>query len=305
MCSNNCIGSRCRRSDQFLQTRPPVRLDAVESYIRGLLAATPDQQPCFLSRVPRGSTRTIRSRASSSERYSGTARTTRSLPAGWSAWRSSDPHIIWKRSFSWVSAATIWPISTAPKSASGPFPRPCRLNEVLQRLGRRASRGSTNRSAALARTFARLWMATAQRPGLPFQRGLLRCGDRSSLRKRWRAFARCWSGIPPIRKPPTLLGRALQKRRAPAGRSQVRGPRTIEKQLRRNRRTANCRRNSASNYFLGGAAVDFFGRRRGLRGRRCGLGGRRWRRQPRARLVAVLMTVELGEILIEIRPCLG
>jgi tetratricopeptide (TPR) repeat protein len=39
--------------DQFLQARPPVRLDAVESYIRGLLAAAPDQRHLFFTRSAR------------------------------------------------------------------------------------------------------------------------------------------------------------------------------------------------------------------------------------------------------------
>jgi tetratricopeptide (TPR) repeat protein len=39
--------------DQFLQARPPVRLDAVESYVRGLLAASPEQRHLFFTRAAR------------------------------------------------------------------------------------------------------------------------------------------------------------------------------------------------------------------------------------------------------------
>jgi tetratricopeptide (TPR) repeat protein len=39
--------------EEFLQARPPVRLDAVESYVRGLLAATPDQRHLFFTRAAR------------------------------------------------------------------------------------------------------------------------------------------------------------------------------------------------------------------------------------------------------------
>ena len=39
--------------EAFLQARPPVRLDAVESYIRGLLATTPDQRHLFFTRSAR------------------------------------------------------------------------------------------------------------------------------------------------------------------------------------------------------------------------------------------------------------
>lgn len=39
--------------DEFLQARPPVRLDAVESYVRGLLAASPDQRHVFFTRAAR------------------------------------------------------------------------------------------------------------------------------------------------------------------------------------------------------------------------------------------------------------
>ena len=39
--------------DEFLQTRRPVRMDAVESYVRGLLAATPDQRHLFFTRAAR------------------------------------------------------------------------------------------------------------------------------------------------------------------------------------------------------------------------------------------------------------
>jgi tetratricopeptide (TPR) repeat protein len=39
--------------DEFLRARPPVRLDAVESYVRGLLAAAPDQRHIFFTRAAR------------------------------------------------------------------------------------------------------------------------------------------------------------------------------------------------------------------------------------------------------------
>jgi tetratricopeptide (TPR) repeat protein len=39
--------------DEFLQSRPPVRLDAVESYVRGLMAASPDQRHLFFTRAAR------------------------------------------------------------------------------------------------------------------------------------------------------------------------------------------------------------------------------------------------------------
>jgi tetratricopeptide (TPR) repeat protein len=39
--------------DEFLQARPPVRLDAVESYVRGLLSASPDQRHPFFTRAAR------------------------------------------------------------------------------------------------------------------------------------------------------------------------------------------------------------------------------------------------------------
>jgi tetratricopeptide (TPR) repeat protein len=39
--------------EQFLQSRPPVRLDAMESYARGLLAATPEQRHAFFTRAAR------------------------------------------------------------------------------------------------------------------------------------------------------------------------------------------------------------------------------------------------------------
>jgi tetratricopeptide (TPR) repeat protein len=39
--------------EEFLQTRPAVRLDAVESYVRGLLAASPEQRHLFFTRAAR------------------------------------------------------------------------------------------------------------------------------------------------------------------------------------------------------------------------------------------------------------
>ncbi|HUB80703.1 MAG TPA: tetratricopeptide repeat protein [Bryobacteraceae bacterium] len=39
--------------EDFMQARPPVRLDAVESYIRGLLATSPDQRHLFFTRSAR------------------------------------------------------------------------------------------------------------------------------------------------------------------------------------------------------------------------------------------------------------
>ena len=39
--------------EEFLKARPPVRLDAVESYVRGLLAATPEQRHSYFTRAAR------------------------------------------------------------------------------------------------------------------------------------------------------------------------------------------------------------------------------------------------------------
>ena len=39
--------------EDFLKARPPIRLDALESYIRGLLAATPDQRRHFFTQAAR------------------------------------------------------------------------------------------------------------------------------------------------------------------------------------------------------------------------------------------------------------
>jgi tetratricopeptide (TPR) repeat protein len=39
--------------EEFLKARPPVRLDAVESYVRGLLASTPEQRHVFFTRAAR------------------------------------------------------------------------------------------------------------------------------------------------------------------------------------------------------------------------------------------------------------
>jgi len=39
--------------EEFLAARPPVRLDSVESYIRGLLATSPDQRHLFFTRAAR------------------------------------------------------------------------------------------------------------------------------------------------------------------------------------------------------------------------------------------------------------
>jgi tetratricopeptide (TPR) repeat protein len=39
--------------DEFLKARPPVRLDAVESYVRGLVSASPDQRHLFFTRAAR------------------------------------------------------------------------------------------------------------------------------------------------------------------------------------------------------------------------------------------------------------
>jgi len=39
--------------EEFLKARPPVRLDAVESYVRGLLAASPEQRHRFFTQAAR------------------------------------------------------------------------------------------------------------------------------------------------------------------------------------------------------------------------------------------------------------
>lgn len=39
--------------EEFLKTRPPVRLDAVESYVRGLLAGSPEQRHLYFTRAAR------------------------------------------------------------------------------------------------------------------------------------------------------------------------------------------------------------------------------------------------------------
>ena len=111
--------------DEFLQARRPVRLDAVESYVRGLMAHSPDQRHLFFTRAAR-----------LDEHYSQPCfqlgkifweRKDYKIAAGWLERVSGVPiRTTWRRSFFWGCAATTWPISAALRSASRRLPPRCR-----------------------------------------------------------------------------------------------------------------------------------------------------------------------------------
>ena len=167
---------------EFMTARPAVRLDAVESYVRGLLSTRPSSA-IVISPKRRASMRTIRSPASNWARLIGRRRTTRSPPDGWNAWHAPT-RTIWRRSSFSVYAATPTAISRAPSSASNWWPPTLPLNEVYNDLG--VVQAQRNDFAAAAASFRKALEGDDADPDYHFNLGaaLWRSGQYSGRRAR-------------------------------------------------------------------------------------------------------------------------
>jgi tetratricopeptide (TPR) repeat protein len=131
--------------EEFLRARPPVRLDALESYIRGLLAANPEQQHRFFMQAARLDTAYSQPCFQLGKSYWG--KKDYRVAAGWLARvHHGDPHYLEAQFFLGLSSYQTGDYTAAVKcfetvAASVP------LNEVYNDLG--AAQTRSNLTAAI------------------------------------------------------------------------------------------------------------------------------------------------------------
>ena len=131
--------------EEFLRGRPPVRLDALESYIRGLLAANPDQQHRFFMQAARLDAAYSQPCFQLGKSYWG--KKDYRVAAGWlGRVHQSDPHYLEAQFFLGLSTYQMGDYTAAAKcfetvAASVP------LNEVYNDLG--AAQTRSNLAAAI------------------------------------------------------------------------------------------------------------------------------------------------------------
>ncbi len=201
----------------FVREHPPVRVDAIENYIRGLMATAPEQshrfftqaarldarfsQPCFqLGRFPYAQ---------------------EGIPLRW--WPGSSASIepirpTSRRNSCWASAAITWAITPAAEASNcGRSPRRSRSNEVFNNLAAAQSRQNDPLTMV---NFQKALDGDSADPDYHFQSGLCVGGSADSLRRRLSSFAPRSRGIPatPTRRRcssgvrgRTVRGRAIRR----------------------------------------------------------------------------------------------
>jgi tetratricopeptide (TPR) repeat protein len=192
--------------DGFLQARPPVRLDAVESYVRGLLAASPDQQHLFFTRAARLDPNYSQPCFQLGKIFWG--KKDYKIAAGWLARvTSSDPHYLEAQFFLGLCRYNMADFNGAVQcfrtvAASVP------LNEVYDDLGAAESR--LNQSEEALENFRKALEGDGSDPDYHFNVGytLWRAKQFDAAAESFRAVL---ERNPDDTEATTLLGRALQK----------------------------------------------------------------------------------------------
>ena len=191
---------------QFLAARPPVRIDAVESYVRGLLATSPEQRHRFFTQAAR-----------LDEHYSQPCfqlgkiyweRKEYKIAAGWFQRVSrSDPHYLESRFFlglSQYSSGDFAAAEAAFQLVASAMP----LNEVYNNLG--AAQDRRNNSAAAVANFQKALEGDSADPDYHFNLGYaqLRLGQYAAAVESFRAAL---ARNPNDTEATSLLGRALKE----------------------------------------------------------------------------------------------
>src|SRR5436305_2127576 len=191
---------------QFLAARPPVRIDAVESYVRGLLATSPEQRHRFFTQAARPD-----------EHYSPPCfqlgriywdRKEYKIAAGWfQRVARSDPHYLESQFFLGLSqyySGDTANAETAFQLVASAMP----LNEVYNNLG--AAQDRRNNSGAAIANFQKALEGDSADPDYHFNLGYaqLRLGRYASAVESFRAAV---ARNPNDTEATSLLGRALKE----------------------------------------------------------------------------------------------
>jgi tetratricopeptide (TPR) repeat protein len=200
----------------FRQARPPVRIDAVENYIRGLLAADPDQRQHFFMQAARLDEHFSQPCFQLGKTYWG--RNEYKLAAGWfSRVSHSDPHYLEAQFFLGLcrfDSGDFAAAETAFQTVAVSVP----LNEVFNNLGAAQARHG-NLEAAIA-NFKKAVDGDSSDPDYQFNLGYVywRSGEYSAAVERFRAAL---ERDPNDAEATAMLGRALQAEGARAADSKL------------------------------------------------------------------------------------
>lgn len=201
---------------EFRQARPPVRIDAVENYIRGLLAADPDRRQHFFLQAARLDEHFSQPCFQLGKTY--WSRKEYKLAAGWfSRVSRSDPHYLEAQFFMGLcrfDTGDFAAAETAFQTVAASVP----LNEVFNNLGAAQARYG-NREAAIA-NFKKAVDGDSSDPDYQFNLGYVywRAGEYAAAAERFRAAL---ERAPNDTEATAMLGRALQGEGARAADSKL------------------------------------------------------------------------------------
>ncbi len=191
---------------EFLNARPPVRLDAVESYVRGLLAASPEQRHRFFTQAARLDEHYSQPCFQLGKTY--WEKKDYQVAAGWlERVARSDPHYLEAQFFLGLCRFNGGDFSGAERALAG-VAAAVPLNEVYNDLG--AAQARLNNSAAAIANFRKALEGDSADPDYHFNLGytLWRSGQYEAAVESLRAVV---ARNPNDAEATALLGRALKR----------------------------------------------------------------------------------------------
>jgi tetratricopeptide (TPR) repeat protein len=203
---------------EFLRARPPVRIDAVESYIRGLLATTPEQSHRFFTQAARLDDHYSQPCFQLGRTY--WSKKDYKVAAGWfERVARTDPHYLEAQFFLGLSRYYLGDFTGAEQcfrlvAASMP------LNEVYNNLG--AAQDRRNDSVGAVVSFQKALEGDDADPDYHFNLGYARwrAGQFAAAAESFRAVL---ARVPNDPEATTMLGRALKQEGPRPGESKVEG----------------------------------------------------------------------------------
>ncbi|MBZ5727303.1 MAG: tetratricopeptide repeat protein [Acidobacteriia bacterium] len=191
---------------EFLKARPPVRLDAVERYVRGLLAASPEQRHRFFTQAARLDEHYSQPCFQLGKTY--WEKKDYKVAAGWlERVARSDPHYLEAQFFlalCWFNSSDFSGAERALTAVAAAVP----LNEVYNNLGTAQAR--LNNSAGAIANFRKALEGDSADPDYHFNLGytLWRAGQYEAAVESLRAVV---ARNPNDAEATALLGRALKR----------------------------------------------------------------------------------------------